>query len=220
MIILSDINSTFVPIYLVSQAARVQTLTPDDMVEFPTLSPPVQHLLRDALALTTENLSYIYGSDEPRNGGMDCSGTIHFLLTEAGLTDVPRDSSGIYTWVWKTGRFRAVLSASPDTFELNELKPGDLLFWTGTYEIDRDPPVTHVMIYLGINKLTGRRVMMGASDGRTFNGRSCFGVSVFDFKLPGRAGDGGANSSTSRFVGYGPIPVLEKMKIPASKDDL
>ena len=70
----------------------------------------------------------------------------------------------------KAGNFRAVLSRDIDSFELNELKPGDLLFWTGTYDVEKDPPVTHTMIYLGKEKKTGKPVMVGASDGRTFEG--------------------------------------------------
>ena len=73
-----------------------------------------------------------------------------------------------------------------------------------------DPPVSHVMIYLGINRQTGRRVMMGASEGRRFNGVSRYGVSVFDFTIP-RPDDSGPQS---RFIGYGAVPGLD-----ASADD-
>jgi hypothetical protein len=138
---------------------------------------------------------------------MDCSGTIYHLLQGAGLADVPRDSSGMYRWVWLSGRFQAVVSSSPDTFEFARLKPGDLLFWSGTYHVTRDPPVTHVMIYLGVNRQTGRRVMMGASEGRRFNDVSRDGVSVFDFELPRPEADAGGDHP--RFIGYGPVPGLE-----------
>src|SRR5207249_9139580 len=57
-----------------------------------------------------------------------------------GFIDVPRDSSQQYVWVRKAGNFHAVLSRHEDSFELDALKPGDLLFWTGTYKIERDPP--------------------------------------------------------------------------------
>ena len=166
----------------------------------------VKRLIDHALELTTHDLTYKYGSDDPKNGGMDCSGTVYYLLNDAGLKDVPRDSSEMYKWVWQHSRFHAVVSSSLDTFEFSALKPGDLLFWIGTYSIDRDPPVTHVMIYLGINRQSGRRVMVGASDGRQFNGKSRYGVSVFDFTLPKPSSDG---DSQSRFIGYGSVPGLE-----------
>jgi NlpC/P60 family len=134
---------------------------------------------------------------------MDCSGTVYRVLRDAGVSDVPRSSHEQYRWVWESGRFRAVNGRSFDSFEFDALKPGDLLFWTGTYEPreKRDPPVSHVMIYLGRAKDDGRHVMFGSSDGRPFRGLPQRGVSVFDFRLP-------AENSTVRFIGYGPIPGL------------
>ena len=145
----------------------------------------VRQIIDAALELTTRNLEYKYGSADPANGGMDCSGFITYVLTQNGIPDVPRDSSQQYVWVRKAGSFRAVNSRQEDTFELGELVPGDLLFWTGTYSIERDPPITHVMIYLGREKGRNQRIMVGASDGRTYQGESRYGVSVFDFKIPG-----------------------------------
>lgn len=197
-----------------SSPARVSTLDSSDLVEYSSAPLAVQHLIDKGLRLTKQNLSYTYGSDDPATGGMDCSGTIHYLLEQAGLKDVPRDSSDFYVWAWQQGHFQAVVSSNPKTFELARLKPGDLMFWTGTYDIKRDPPVTHVMIYLGTNRLTGRRVMVGASDGRTFNGEPRYGVSVFDFKMPSSSnGDTG-----SRFIGYSPIPGLESAAATTAKD--
>ncbi len=185
---------------------HVATLTAADLREYESQPLAVQKLIDHALNLTTRNLGYRYGSSDPASGGMDCSGTVYFLLRDAGLDDVPRDASGMYQWVWQNSRFLAVTSSNPDTFELAPLKPGDLLFWTGTYDVKRDPPVTHVMIYLGINRHTNRRVMVGASEGRRFNDQSMYGVSVFDFTLPrAKAGDSG----TARFIGYGAVPGLQ-----------
>jgi cell wall-associated NlpC family hydrolase len=113
---------------------------------------------------------------------MDCSGFIYYVLKQNGFPDVPRDSSGQYIWVRKAKNLYAVLSRKEDSFEFDDLKPGDLLFWRGTYNIDRDPPITHTMIYLGREKRTNKRVMVGSSDGRTYDGKQRWGVSVFDFK--------------------------------------
>src|SRR5881227_878860 len=163
-------------------AANV-TLSPEAITNFQSYPAKVQKLLTSALELTTRNLDYKYGSADPANGGMDCSGFVFYVLTQNGIRDVPRDSSQQYVWLRKAGTFNAVNSRHDDTFELDELKPGDLLFWTGTYSIERDPPITHAMIYLGREKGTNQRVMVGASDGRTYKGESRYGVSVFDFKV-------------------------------------
>jgi cell wall-associated NlpC family hydrolase len=167
----------------------------------------VRKIADTALELTTRNLDYKYGSADPANGGMDCSGFIFYVLTQNGVRDVPRDSSQQYVWLRKTGNFKAVNSRKEDTFELDELVPGDLLFWTGTYSIARDPPITHAMIYLGRKKGTNQRIMVGASDGRTYEGESRYGVSVFDFKIPKPAKTNEGRMSPN-FIGYGKIPGL------------
>jgi peptidoglycan DL-endopeptidase CwlO len=185
------------------------TLSPDEIAGYDSYSPKVRQILDAGLALTKENLGYTYGSADPANGGMDCSGFIYYLLTENGFKDVPRDSSQQYVWVRKAGNFNAVLSRHEDSFEFDALKPGDLLFWSGTYNIDRDPPITHTMIYLGREKRTKKRVMVGSSDGRTYDGKQRFGVSVFDFKMPPPPNSGDAKISPV-FVGYGRIPGLNE----------
>jgi len=185
------------------------TLLPEAISAFENYPPKVQRLLTSALELTTRNLDYEYGSADPANGGMDCSGFVYFVLKQNGIDDVPRDSSEQYIWLRRTGKFEPVVSQKEDSFEFDNLKPGDLLFWTGTYSIQRDPPITHAMIYLGREKKTGMRVMVGASDGRTYQSQQRFGVSVFDFKMPRADKDEIENGKTRpRFVGYAHIPGL------------
>jgi cell wall-associated NlpC family hydrolase len=183
------------------------TLSPDQIADYDSDPPKVRQILDAGLALTKQNLGYTYGSADPANGGMDCSGFIYYVLRQNGFPDVPRDSSQQYVWVRKAGNFYAVLSRKEDSFEFDDLKPGDLLFWSGTYNIDRDPPITHTMIYLGREKRTNRRVMIGSSDGRTYDGKQRWGVSVFDFKMPPPPKSGDAKISPV-FVGYGRIPGL------------
>ena len=185
------------------------SLSPEQIKGFENYPANVQKLLVSALELTARNLDYKYGSADPANGGMDCSGFVYFVLKQNGVEDVPRDSSQQYVWLRRVRRFEAVLSQKDDSFELEDLKPGDLLFWTGTYSIERDPPITHAMIYLGRERKTGRRVMVGASDGRVYQGESRFGVSVFDFKIerPGKNDDGKLRPT---FIGYGHIPGLRE----------
>ena len=185
------------------------SLSPGQIEGYQSDPPKVRQILDAGLALTKENLGYTYGSADPKNGGMDCSGFVYYVLKQNGFPDVPRDSSQQYVWVRKAGDFKAVLSRKEDSFELDDLKPGDLLFWRGTYNIDRDPPITHTMIYLGREKRTNKRVMLGSSDGRTYDGKQRWGVSVFDFKLPPPPKSGDAKISPA-FVGYGEIPGLSK----------
>jgi hypothetical protein len=184
----------------------VATLATSDLREFDAQPEKVRNLIRVALELTTRNLGYQYGSADPANGGMDCSGFIYYTLTQAGAKDVPRQSDEQYVWVRKTGLFEAVLSRNSDSFELKQLQPGDLMFWSGTYKVDREIPITHVMIYLGPEKKSGKPVMVGASDGRSYEGIRRSGVSVFDFRLPNGASSKSDPELAPRFEGYGPIP--------------
>jgi cell wall-associated NlpC family hydrolase len=183
------------------------TVSPEEIAGFDAYPAKVRQILEAGLELTKQNLGYTYGSADPSNGGMDCSGFVYYVLKENGFGNVPRDSSQQYVWVRKAGDFNAVLSRREDSFELDALEPGDLLFWRGTYSIERDPPITHAMIYLGREKGTKKRVMVGASDGRTYDGKQRFGVSVFDFKIPPPPSSSEAKLSPV-FVGYGRIPGL------------
>ena len=202
-------------------AAPMATIKPEALREFAAEPPQVQRLIGNALALTEQNLGYKYGSADPAAGGMDCSGFIYYVLSNAGYKDVPRDSSGQYAWVRKDGDFHAVLSRSAESFELDELKPGDLMFWSGTYKVDRDIPITHVMIYLGKEKSTGKPVMVGATDGRTYDGVRRFGVSVFDFKMPNSKPNKEDPELTAKFEGYATIPGLRESGVaPKNRDDL
>jgi cell wall-associated NlpC family hydrolase len=185
------------------------TVPPEQIAEYPNYPPNVRKIADLSLDLTRRNLEYKYGSADPANGGMDCSGFVYYVLTQSGVPDVPRDSSQQYVAVRKAGTFRAVNSRRDDSFELDELRPGDLLFWTGTYSIERDPPITHSMIYLGREKGSNKRIMVGASDGRVYNGESRFGVSVFDFKIAQPPRDNDAKLHPI-FIGYGHVPGLQQ----------
>ena len=165
---------------------------------FNTNPASVKKLITLALDLATKNIGYLYGSADPLNGGMDCSGTIYYLLTRVGIKEVPRSSDLIYQWVLEKGHFYAVNDYNLSSLEFSHLRPGDLLFWGGTYKIKRAIDVTHVMIYLGKNK-EGEPLMVGSSDGRSYHGKQIYGVSVFNFQLPDAL-------SKSKFLGYSCIP--------------
>jgi cell wall-associated NlpC family hydrolase len=129
---------------------------------------------------------------------MDCSGTIYYLLTQLGIKEVPRSSDLIYQWVLEKGHFYPVESGEFSSEQFSHLRPGDLLFWSGTYELKRSNDVTHVMIYLGTTT-DGSPLIFGSSNGRTYQGKKVYGVSVFDFQLPN-------DLNKSKFLGYSCIP--------------
>jgi cell wall-associated NlpC family hydrolase len=189
--------------------APAATVAPEEIAEFAAQPPKVRDLITAALELTRLNLTYTYGSADPAQGGMDCSGTMYHLLRSQGFPDVPRDSSSQYVWARKAGPFFAVVSKSAESFEFRDLQPGDLLFWTGTYETGREIPISHVMLYLGTEKRTKKRIMFGSSDGRSYDGVQRWGVSVFDFKMP-KADPENPERSKVDFVGYGRIPALRE----------
>lgn len=182
--------------------AAVSTISIEDLQDFDRYPKRVQSLVQSALALTRLELGYLYGSHDPAKGGMDCSGTVYHTLHFQGLKDVPRQSDDMCRWVEKKTQLHLTPTAAAfDSPEFAGLMPGDLLFWTNTTETKRELPVTHVMIYLGKLKKTGKRVVFGASDGRSFHGERRSGVSVFDFNLPKAGGP-------SHFHGYGHAPGL------------
>jgi cell wall-associated NlpC family hydrolase len=190
-------------------------LKASDLIEYDQSPQVVRALIDRALILSMRGLSYRFGSDDPANGGMDCSGTVRYLLIASGWKNVPRDSGEFYRWLWEDGRFNAVQSRQPDTFELSRLRPGDLLFWTGTYDVRRDPPISHVMIYLGTSRISGRGVMIGASEGRTFNDQRRSGVGLFDFKITSAAREP-SGAREPRFIGYGTPPGAPDVPPPST----
>jgi cell wall-associated NlpC family hydrolase len=193
----NDGDDSATPVQIGTQA----TLDASDLREFDGLSPIAQKFVKGALHLTKCRLTYQFGSCDPAKGGMDCSGTIHFLLRYMGLKNPPRDASSIYLWAQSHGTLSEVRTSNMDDPRLRALRPGDLLFWEGTYDTGRTPPISHTMIYLGREKTTGAPVMAGASDGRKYRGIKRNGVSVFDFTLP-KAG------SRAVFVGFARVPGL------------
>ncbi len=190
------------------QPAVTQPIPVADIVGFADYPPFVKKLIRNATSLSQKNLTYLYGSADPKNKGMDCSGTIYYLLTSNDVKNVPRSADEMYQWVKNIGTLNQVHTNDFNSTEFANLKPGDLLFWSGTYDKGNSNTITHVMLYLGENTKHAR-LMFGASDGRTYQNKKMWGVSVFDFKLP-------AKEDTAKFVGYSRIPLTAKTVKPVS----
>ena len=115
----------------------------------------------------------------------------------------------------KTGKFQAVISRNENTFELEELKPGDLLFWTGTYEVEKDPPITHTMI---ISEGKRKRIS-GSWSARamaafiTANRGMALGSSISSSRVPAETAKGARRPSsvTEESLGSGraqPVPAI------------
>ena len=65
------------------------------------------------------------------------------------------------------------------------------------------------MIYLGTEKGTHKSVMVGSTDGRSYEGKSRWGVSVYDIKANASAPQSDPVKQTrAAFVGYARIPGL------------
>ncbi|MBB5352623.1 cell wall-associated NlpC family hydrolase [Haloferula luteola] len=172
---------------------------PSDLPEAP------RKLVADALT-TARDLqlsAYIFGSADPDQGGFDCSGSMVYLLHRAGL-EPPRSSSAQFDWIEASGNLVHVPPGARDLTHpaFNLLQPGDLIFWSGTYQPTdgRTNGVTHVQMFLGWEK-DGRPVMIGSTDGRSYRGVPRCGFGVYDLRVP-RA------DSKSRLVGYGTPPGL------------
>jgi len=182
------------------QPAVTEVVPVENLKDYKNYPLNVKKLITESYNLSTKKLTYVYGSSNPRLNGMDCSGTIYYLLQTLHISSVPRQSDQIYSWAVKKGNLHAVNNHPTSVDDFSDLKPGDLLFWSGTYHVKRTIPITHVMVYLGKNK-KNQPLMFGASNGRTYEGKKMWGVSVFDFKLPNA-------TSHATFVGYSCIPEL------------
>ena len=91
-----------------------------------------------------EAIPYVWGGSSPETS-FDCSGFVSYVLTNSGLYNTGRlGAQGLYN-------ISARVSAP---------KPGDLVFFTGTYDT---PGVSHVGIYVG-EDAAGNPVMLHCGD--------------------------------------------------------
>jgi hypothetical protein len=189
---------------------KPSVISVEQLIDYSKYTDRRKKLTRTALESIPSGkwLKYKFGGASPAAGGFDCSGAMYYTLRKAGYKP-PRTSAQQFIWVRDKG---AIHTVSPkvtrlDDPTLNHLKPGDLLFWSGTYvpTDGRKVKITHVSMYLGKEK-DGRHVMAGATKGRSYRGKRGDGFGVYDFKLPRKG-------SSSKFVGYGtPPPPTSKVE--------
>ncbi|MDF1658543.1 MAG: NlpC/P60 family protein [Verrucomicrobiales bacterium] len=137
-------------------------------------------------------LTYKFGGDHPSEGGMDCSGTMQFMLSDIGFDDMPRTSYQQYDWLKKNRTLNHSKSIPEKMGGRKGIKPGDLIFWGGTY--DSGHKVSHVMIYLGQSG-DGKHYMFGAR-GKKKKGLFGSGVDIFEL----------SSGYQKSLVGYGTLP--------------
>lgn len=181
-------------------STELATLEISDIADFKKLPKPIRLFIEESIELARKRLRYKFGADDPAEGGLDCSGFVHYALQQAGMLNIPRTSEELCQWVQNSGNFRRVRSKSATTPELDQLQPGDLLFWT------QGSKVTHVEVYLGRRASDNRHLMAGATNRRDRNG----GGAIYEFYVEGTyygyVGPG-------VFYGYGPVPGLKEGRL-------
>jgi cell wall-associated NlpC family hydrolase len=145
--------------------------------------------LRQARALGDRGIEY---DDDWRPPGervawtMDCSNTTRWLYKATAGINLPRTASDQYYYLRLQGKAWDVPTGPTGWADVGylqrNLKPGDLLFWENTYRPERQPPITHVMVFLGTNE-RGQWIMAGSQSSRGGeHNRSNGGPDVYVFR--------------------------------------
>lgn len=186
------------PVPAKSQNGKPALIAPAKLSGYAEFPADRRKLIDTALSVARDSpwLPYTVQGSSPEDGGFDCSGAIHFVLRKAGLKP-PRISGQQYEWVKTDSTLHPIPAGatSPDHPSLQNLHPGDLLFWgrknpapAPDGETPPTPPpaftITHVALYLGTEKKDGRPVMINSTDGRSYRGTKANGYGVYDFRLP------------------------------------
>ncbi|MCG9876174.1 MAG: C40 family peptidase [Leptospiraceae bacterium] len=209
-------NSSQIPIH--------KTEYPSAQIDdYPQLEPNVSQkdiaLQEFARDMSKKELSYaeswIPNSSKTTAGNsthwlMDCSNTARYTYQEIFQRQIPRTSldqylfaknqSLFYPIVWETEKelTRKIL--------LRKLKAGDLLFWKNTTNVQANPPISHVMIYLGRDN-SDKMFMFGAStSARSQATQKSGGIGIYPFDPYAKIGcvkdSFGVCTIYSEFVGW------------------
>lgn len=168
----------------------VKKAVPGGKGEGPTLA----QLREEAHRLADTGLTYRFGASNPDSGGLDCSGTIQYLLTKLGVEGVPRTSYDQYYWLRRLKLLDDVHGRNAEARMMKKLSPGDLIFWGGTWKSGHS--VSHVMLYLGYDPHADKHYIFGAR-GRNATGMLGNGVDIFEL-----------GQQSGRLIAHGKIPGL------------
>jgi len=140
--------------------------------------------------LASQHLAYIYGSEDLRNGGLDCSGFVQVVFREAYGIELPNEADKQLDYCREHGQVWDSTSGwTPET-----LQPGDLIFFAGPYDLPRESRVIHVMVYCGHDTMAGAQALGRQEDG------AIGGVGEYYFKPHYPSGILG--ESGERFIGH------------------
>jgi hypothetical protein len=156
---LENFNLSHVPVYIMSEdqlsmysaymsvlGNREDLFPSSEYVDKYIENPPQEYEVNPAYLSDTKfatlieeaekylNYPYVWGGSNPSTS-FDCSGFVSYVLTNTGLVNTGRlGAQGLYNVCTPVSR--------------GDAKPGDLIFFTGTYDT---PGVSHVGIYVGDN---------------------------------------------------------------------
>ncbi len=154
--------------------------------------PTLQRLREESHIVARQGLPHRAGQNHPRHGGLDASGAVQYVLSQAGYPEVPRSIIGQFNWLRQSNRFRQ-FQVRPGVDEIvAHLSPGNLIFWGDI----RTGQVSHVMLYLGYDMRQGLHYAFGTRGGYE-TGIHGHGVDVFPLKL-----------DRERIIAIGAIPGL------------
>ena len=101
--------------------------------------------------LVHQHLTYIYGSEDLGNGGIDCSAFVRIVFREACGVELPDQADKQLDYLRAHGQVWDSTSA----WTQFTLQPGDLIFYSGPYDIPRVSRISHVMMYCGHGIMAG-----------------------------------------------------------------
>lgn len=120
-----------------------------------------ENVLAVADRLARAHLSYVYGSEDLRNGGLDCSGFTQIVLREACGVELPNEADKQLDYLHQHGQ----VWDSTSGWTMETLRPGDLIFYAGPYRLSRTSMVSHVMMYCGHGVMVGAQGLGWQLDG-------------------------------------------------------